>query len=208
MAVCSDSDLTSPARASPSHFALGLAVSVTLLLCPNRSDFEGILVRLGAYAALPEKYDVKLTLPTLSSKTKGHLRFMLFASKIKHQIVDDHTRSVHFFLQRLRRFRRLLLVLTFLGGCWRANVRTCLWRPKPGICLLLGQFYFYAAMFCAAGRACVSRWSCILCWEFLDHILGPRHRPSSNRMHMFGSSAFILSKETQHLLEGFLVLGR
>ena len=42
---------------------------------------------------------------------------MLFASQIKYHIFDDHTRNVQFFLQVLRRLRRLLLVLTFLGGC-------------------------------------------------------------------------------------------
>ena len=46
----------------------------------NGSDFEIILVRLGTYGTLREKYDVKLRSPTLSSKTKAHVRFMLFAS--------------------------------------------------------------------------------------------------------------------------------
>ena len=66
------------------------------------------------------------------------------------QAFEDHTRSVQFFLQVLLPLRRLLLVLTFLGGCCHAGASSCLGRGKPAKCWFLGPFYVYAAMLLAA----------------------------------------------------------
>ena len=130
----------------------------------NRSDFE-LSWSGSAFMGHCWKIRQQVEVANACVKNKRTCLFMLFAFYIKHhtlvriRCLKKHLNTTHKTYSSSCKSSCSYAGathVTFLGGCYGRNARSCFGRVKPVNCQFLGRFYFHAAVLPAGNskRAC------------------------------------------------------